>query len=216
MAAALLATAACGTTSTTGTNAAEGAKAAAGAQPWAGSAASPSGPTDAPLESPDATGTPTTSPGAGGAVAAGAAALAAVSGTVTEIDRAGDTGVWRVVVVGEDGTENYVRVDNTGKVVAGPSAEANDPMEKAAYKALADAAKVTYTEAADKVTAEAPGAEITELQLDMDKGVAVWEAKTVTPDGARKKVKINAADGSVVTPPPPDGGYSTPWPTSTG
>ncbi|MFI6289950.1 PepSY domain-containing protein [Nonomuraea sp. NPDC050790] len=139
------------------------------------------------------------SPGADGVKKAGEAALAAVEGTVTGLDS--DDGVWKVTVVGADGAESKVRVDAmTWKVVGTPSAEADDDAEKAKHKARAEAAKISYSDAAEKVAGEYPDATIEELSLDRDNGTVVWEADVTTADGAKAKVKVNADDGSVVSP----------------
>ncbi|MFI9551985.1 PepSY domain-containing protein [Nonomuraea endophytica] len=152
-----------------------------------------------PPADPSDMGSPSAGVGADDVKKAGEAALAAVEGTVTGLDS--DNGVWKVTVIGADGAESKVRVDAmTWKVVGTPSAEADDEAEKAKHKARAEAAKTTYTDAAEKVAGEYPDGKITELSLDRDNGTVVWEADVTAADGTKAKVKVNADDGSVVSP----------------
>ncbi|GAA0925083.1 hypothetical protein GCM10009560_26280 [Nonomuraea longicatena] len=153
--------------------------------------------------------------------AAGKAAEAAVSGTVTELDWEKSDNLWKVTVVSTDGTENNVSIDGkTGKVVSGPSAESSSADEKAQEKDLADSAKLTYAQAVEKVQEEYPGAKIHELKLTKSNGTPVWKAEYLTSEGTKGKVLISAEDGSVVTPSPSSSESpsesESPMPTSTG
>ncbi|MFD9945515.1 PepSY domain-containing protein [Nonomuraea sp. NPDC059023] len=152
-----------------------------------------------PPADPSDMGSPGAGTGADDIKKAGEAALASVEGTVTGLDS--DNGVWKVTVIGADGAESKVRVDAmTWKVVGTPSAEADDDAEKAKHKARAEAAKTSYSDAAEKVAGEYPDGKITELSLDRDNGTVVWEADVTAADGTKAKVKVNADDGSVVSP----------------
>ncbi|WP_327086250.1 PepSY domain-containing protein [Nonomuraea sp. NBC_01738] len=142
-----------------------------------------------------------------------AAAAAVPDTTVTSLELAENGKAWKVSVVDDEGTEHTMRIDaETAKVITGPTAEQDDATEKAEYLEMAKAATVAYDEAAEKAMAEAEGAMVTELKLENWQGKVVWKAELRTPEGVKKKVMIDAAEGTVITPSP----KATPTMESTG
>ncbi|MEU6710947.1 PepSY domain-containing protein [Nonomuraea sp. NPDC046802] len=170
------------------------------------------------------TGSPPGSPGQAGATQLRQAAQAALSAVpnskIILIKSEAEGRRWEVRVVGEDGTEHQMDVES-GKVVRGPSTEESDEAEKAKHRELVKAAKLDYSQAADKILAAVPGGRITELNLDNEQGKTVWEADVLTANGAKQEVAVDAVTGEVTrssatTMSPPASPGTTESPGSTG
>ncbi|NUT44062.1 MAG: PepSY domain-containing protein, partial [Thermoactinospora sp.] len=125
------------------------------------------------------------------------AAIAAVPGSkLISIETEENGKLWEIQVVGADGTEHEMDVQN-GKVVSGPTTKEEDADDKAKHRARIAAAKLDYAQAADKIAAAVPEGRITELNLDTEKGKTVWEADVMTPDGTKHEVAVDAGTGTV-------------------
>ncbi|GAA3657991.1 hypothetical protein GCM10022224_021560 [Nonomuraea antimicrobica] len=147
------------------------------------------------------TGSPTGSPGTVSLEhlkQAAQAAIAAVPGSkLVAIESEENGRWWEAHVVGEDGTEHKMDIEN-GKVVRGPTTEEEDAAAKAKRKEELAAAKVDYVQAADKLVAAVPEGRIAELRLGTEHGKTVWEGELVTPDGTKHEATVDAATGEVV------------------
>ncbi|PQM48594.1 hypothetical protein C1Y40_01190 [Mycobacterium talmoniae] len=103
---------------------------------------------------------------------------------------------WEVEVVTADGTKQEVKVSADGsEVTDGPHKKFGS---KTKHRELVDAAKLDYRQAVDKVTQAVPG-RITELDLDTEDGVTVWEADVHDSGDAKHEVSIDAGSGDVVS-----------------
>lgn len=162
------------------------------------------GPATSGVSSTGSTGTTSTASGstapgvaAGDLAAAGKAALkAAGSGTIISIERE-DSGVWEVKLAAADGTETEVHVTADGTVTAGPETKADDADDKAENVRFLDAAKLSWSDAADKLTAAQAGT-VVELNLDDHAGGIVWEGDVIDSSGAKHSVAVDAATGAAV------------------
>ncbi|QCQ92068.1 PepSY domain-containing protein [Rhodococcus sp. SGAir0479] len=130
---------------------------------------------------------------------AGAAAVAAVpGGTLVSIETEHD-GTWEAQVVTPDGVEHHVDVSPDGATVLGaPRVDEEDESDRAKHRERVQAAVLDYAAAADAVRAEVPGGAVTELDLDSDNGVTVWEADVIDGSGTKHEVTIDAATGQVL------------------
>ncbi|MEV4063141.1 PepSY domain-containing protein [Nonomuraea dietziae] len=141
------------------------------------------------------------SPGAGAAdlQKVGKAATEAVEGgTLISMESEDDGRLWGVHVVGSDGVEQQLDVDaKSGDVVSGPTAEDDDPGDKARLMALVKGAELTYEDAAEKVAGSVPEGKITELSLDRHEGKVIWEADVTGSDGSKHEVRVDAKEGTV-------------------
>lgn len=131
-------------------------------------------------------------------VHAGRTALAQSSGgTVTAIDSEDDGAYWEVKIARTDGQHAKWRVSADGsRIQGGPRESRMSDRSKTKWQRRLAAAKLDFAQAVDKITGTRPG-RITELELDDHRNTLVWEAEVRSTDG-KYKVKIDAADGSVV------------------
>ncbi|HEX4813499.1 MAG TPA: PepSY domain-containing protein [Nonomuraea sp.] len=124
------------------------------------------------------------------------AALAAVPGsTLISIESELSGRLWEVHVVDRDGVEHQMDVES-GAVVRGPARESGDAEDRAELQELVRASRLGYAQAADRIAATVPEGWISELNLDRERGKAVWEADVVTPDGTKHSVTIDAMTGT--------------------
>ncbi|MCK2218040.1 PepSY domain-containing protein [Actinomadura sp. ATCC 31491] len=162
---------------------------------------SPTGgvPSGAPAGTSPGTSSPSPGVGAGDLKRAAQAALAAVPGsTLVSIELEENGTRWEAHVIDRDGTEHQMDISGS-KIVAGPSLEDDDAEDKAEHRKLADAVKVDYAQALDKVAATVPEGRITELNLDTEHGKPVWEADVVVPNGTKHEVAVDAVTGAATT-----------------
>lgn len=133
-------------------------------------------------------------------LAAAKTALDAVpDSTVISIETEHNDTQWEVEVVTADGTEYEVEVSGDGKqVVSGPHEESDDAKDKAKHRDRVAAAKLSYADAVTAITDAVPG-RITELNIDTEDGVTVWEADVIDADNVKHEVSIDAATGKVLT-----------------
>ncbi|WP_139980078.1 PepSY domain-containing protein [Nocardioides litoris] len=139
----------------------------------------------------------------GAVLAAASTAVAAVPGsTLFSVDRE-DAGTWEVTVVTEDGTENDVDVDEAGTtVVGGPRVDrddADDADDLAERQQLLADATVDHEAAVRTAAAEAgAGSELTDLDLDLERGQAVWQVGFGDDTATEQTVLVDAVTGEVV------------------
>ncbi|WP_157963889.1 PepSY domain-containing protein [Actinocorallia populi] len=150
--------------------------------------------------SPAAASSPGTAAAAPGDLdAAGAAALKAVpNSTLISIETEGSG--WEVQTVTADGTEHELMVNADGSQIIRNDTKQEDAEDKAKHQERVKAAKIDYSEAAQKMHSAVPNAQITELNLDTWRGTTVWEGDLQTSDGAKHSVKIDAGSGKVLLP----------------
>jgi uncharacterized membrane protein YkoI len=131
--------------------------------------------------------------------AAGRMALEAVpGGTVTSVEAERGGSAWEVHVVTADGTSHEVAVSADGsKVLATPTAEADDAADRAKHRDRAKAATVDFAKAAS--IAAVHGTQLRELELDTQGGRTVWEADVVDDARGKHKVTIDAGTGEVIS-----------------
>ncbi|MFF1553258.1 PepSY domain-containing protein [Rhodococcus erythropolis] len=130
--------------------------------------------------------------------AAGTAVGAVPGSTVVSIETERD-GTWEVQVVTADGVEHEMDVSGDGAdVVAGPVSDNEDEVDRAKHRARVQAARLDYAAAVDAILAAVPNGTITELNLDGENGVTVWEADVLDDSGVKREVTIDAATGQVL------------------
>ncbi|MEU6114685.1 PepSY domain-containing protein [Streptomyces sp. NPDC047117] len=131
---------------------------------------------------------------------AAAAALKAVPGTVTEVDLDDDeSGVaWDVNVLGKDGKWHDITVGADKAEVRGQHVDQDDDGDegKDRVRSALNDASVDIAQAAGKAAAHGT---VVSVELDgPDHGKKlVWEAETVTKDGAEHHVNVDPKGGAV-------------------
>ncbi|OUE22412.1 hypothetical protein BFL36_09975 [Clavibacter michiganensis] len=168
----------------------------AGSAPASAPGAAPSAASAVPTAGADGT---AQLPADGALAAAVDTAIAAVPGSaLLSVDlEAGGTS-WEVVVVEQDGREHEVHTGADGSAVtAGPVADTADADDLAENQALLQGARIAHADAASAMTGAVAGT-ITELGLDEDRGVIVWEGDVVDASGVTHGVRVDAGSGEVV------------------
>ncbi|QWS33350.1 PepSY domain-containing protein [Curtobacterium aetherium] len=147
----------------------------------------------------EGTGTGTTAADGKSLAAAAATARTAVgSGTVTSIEQEAGGTSWEVVVVTADGNEQEVHVAADGKrTTAGPTKETSDADDVAENERFVEAADLTVSQAASRLTGTVAGT-VTELGLDDHAGTVVWEGDVLDGSGATHSIRIDAGSGKVL------------------
>ncbi|WP_214327522.1 PepSY domain-containing protein [Nonomuraea sediminis] len=130
---------------------------------------------------------------------AGAAATDAVQGsTILSVQAENDGKIWEIQLAGPDGTEHVLEVDAAGKAISEPRVKDTGSSEKARVVGLVKAAKQTFKDAVEKVSAAVPQGEITHISLDRyNDNALVWDADVMGPGETWHGVKVNAEDGTV-------------------
>jgi uncharacterized membrane protein YkoI len=127
-----------------------------------------------------------------------AATNAVKSSTVLSVQSENDGQIWAVQLTGPDGTEQLLEVNASGKVVSAPRVKDTGQQEKARVMAIIKDSKVTFNQAAEKVSAAVPNGKITHMSLDRyNDSLLVWDVDVVTPDGTSQALKVDAKDGTV-------------------
>ncbi|WP_271222302.1 PepSY domain-containing protein [Streptosporangium carneum] len=128
-----------------------------------------------------------------------AAAVNAVKGsTVLSVQAENDGRIWGVQLAGPEGAEQLLEVDASGKVVSGPRTKVTGEEEKARVTGIVKDSRLSYEEAAKKVSSSVPHGRITHMSLDRyTDNLLVWDVDVVTPDGVWHEVKVDAKDGAV-------------------
>ncbi|WP_432145911.1 PepSY domain-containing protein [Streptomyces sp. bgisy084] len=120
---------------------------------------------------------------------AAAAALKAVPGTVSgldlDVDRAGL--VWEADVLGKDGKWHEVTLDAGNARVLNQRIDHDDDDDADERAALRNA----HTDAASAARTAAPHGTVTSVDLDDDRGKAVWEVETLAKDGKEHKLVVD-------------------------
>lgn len=125
-------------------------------------------------------------------------ALEKVPGTVDEVELENEDGliVYEFEIVGEDGSEQDIEVDaKTGEIV---KVEADDDENDDFSQAdLAKQAKITKDEASEKALEQVPGT-VTEVELDDENGLVVYDVEINAEDGTQQSVEVDAKTGKIV------------------
>ncbi|MGE7666882.1 PepSY domain-containing protein [Ureibacillus composti] len=125
-------------------------------------------------------------------------ALEKVPGTVDEVELENEDGliVYEFEIVGEDGSEQDIEVDaKTGKIVKVEDDDGeNDDVSQAE---LAKQAKITKEEASEKALEQVPGT-VTEVELDDENGLVVYDVEINAEDGTQQSVEVDAKTGKIV------------------
>jgi len=123
-------------------------------------------------------------------------------GRVTEITWESKDGrpVWEVDLA-VDGREHEILVDaNSGAVL---EIERKGRISRSKQRRL-DEATLPFEAAMSEARAQTGGGFVKKVDLDQERGRAVWEFDVETPDGHRVEVDIDAASGRVASVPPAD------------
>ncbi|BBY25513.1 hypothetical protein [Mycobacterium stomatepiae] len=130
---------------------------------------------------------------------AGSVALATVPNGKVTLIRSQDTGSWRVVVAAPDGTDQSMDVSSDGvTLMVGPTPTNESDTDKAQTRAWAQAARVDYRAAAEKILATIAGASISELSLGDSNGTTVWQAVAWDSYIVEHRVTIDAVSSDVI------------------
>jgi uncharacterized membrane protein YkoI len=119
--------------------------------------------------------------------------------TLVSIEEEEKGSLWEVEVALSDGGRHEVVLSRDGNtVVAGPRAKKQSESDKAGYRDRVAAAKIDYRAAIRQILQAVPDGVITELELDRENGMIVWEADVLDASQAKRSVLIDASDGSVI------------------
>ena len=120
------------------------------------------------------------------------------SGDVVSIQSKNQGDLWEVEVFTPNGVKHEVDVSGDGSaVVSGPARARQDAQGAAKFRARLDQATLDFEEAAQAIVSVVAG-QITEMDLDDESGLVVWEADVMDSSGVRHEVAIDAATGDVV------------------
>jgi len=119
--------------------------------------------------------------------------------TLVSIETERDGTVWEVQLVLSDGSEYEVELSADGETVVGqPRAKDESAADRAKHQDRVKAATLDYRAAVQRILEIVPGGRITELDLDSENGVTVWEADVRDQAGAKHPVVIDAGDGRTI------------------
>ena len=161
--------------------------------------------TDDDTAAPSPTATPEPAPadatGDQELIAAARTALGAVGGsTLFTVDR--DNGGWEVSVVAADGTESDVSVSADGtQITRGPDVDrddSDDTDDLSERQQLLRDASVKFTAALTTARAEAPGATVDSIDLELEAGRATWDVQLGEDTADERTVIIDAVTGDVL------------------
>jgi hypothetical protein len=121
------------------------------------------------------------------------------NGTLMFIRSSEESGTWRVLVATPDGTQQSMDVSSDGvTVMVGPTPTNESDADKTQNRARAQAARLDYRAAVNKIMAAVRDASVTELNLGDSNGTAAWEADVWDYYIVEHKVTINAASGELI------------------
>lgn len=151
-------------------------------------------------ESSASTGSGPPKSGATTLVTAARTALAQMEGsTLISIETERNGAAWEVQLVTSDGTGQEMELSADGThVVAGPVAKNEDVADKTRHLDRINAAKSDYGDAAQKILSAVPNGNITELDLDSEKGTTVWEADVVDESNVKHSVQTDAVTSEIL------------------
>lgn len=137
--------------------------------------------------------------GTASAEKAAAAAVNAVAGsTALSVQSENGGAIWGVQLADPDGTERLLEVDASGKALSEARVKDTGKEEKTRVKGIIKGAKVTFEEAARKVSSAVPQGKIAHMSLDRySNDLLVWDVDVVTSDGTWHEVKVDAKTGAV-------------------
>ncbi|MEV4548570.1 PepSY domain-containing protein [Nonomuraea wenchangensis] len=103
--------------------------------------------------------------------------------------------LWEVQLAGPDGTERLLEVDDSGKV---SGVKDTGQGEKARVMGISKDARLSFDDAAAKVSSAVPEGRITHMSLDRyGDDTLVWDADVLTSEGVWRLVKVDARTGAV-------------------
>lgn len=172
------------------------------ASPPSSAAAVPSSQSMAPSSggSSSPTGQATPESGAAALLEAARTALAQLpDSTLISIETERNGTAWEVQLITADGTEQEMELSADGtEVVTQAVAKNEDIADKSKHLDRLKASKLNYEEAVQKILPAVPNGNITELNLDSEQGITVWEADVVDESNVKHSVQIDAASGAVL------------------
>ncbi len=99
-------------------------------------------------------------------------------------------------LAGPDGTERLLEVDDSGKVSGGRVNTGEG--EKGRGMGISKDARLSFDDAAAKVSSAVPEGRITHMSLDRyGDDALVWDADVLTSEGVWRLVKVDARTGAV-------------------
>ncbi|SET82391.1 PepSY domain-containing protein [Nonomuraea wenchangensis] len=105
--------------------------------------------------------------------------------------------LWEVQLAGPDGTERLLEVDDLGRV-SGVRVKDTGQGEKARVLGISKDARLSFDDAAAKVSSVVPEGRITHMSLDRyGDDALVWDADVLTSEGVWRGVKVDARSGAV-------------------
>ncbi|MFC5805041.1 PepSY domain-containing protein [Streptomyces formicae] len=113
--------------------------------------------------------------------------LGAVAASAVLVSGCGDAGKDEVSAAATTPPAQRVNQPTTGGLT-------EDQTER---KALVDAAKTGWEEAADAAVAKVPGGKLVEIELKRSDGVMEWDSEIATADGTSHDVQVDAVTGQV-------------------
>lgn len=120
---------------------------------------------------------------------------AAGGGTATGADLQDSASVWEITVV-HTGIEHDVHVGSSG--VMHQEQEPEDVTDQAEAERRISDAKLDINAAASAIGKYQDGT-LTELSLDDHLGTTTWDGTVIAANGATREVRINAANGTLVS-----------------
>ena len=118
--------------------------------------------------------------------------------TVVGVESEDDDSRWEVELQVSDGTIFEVEMSRDGLSVLQDPVEKNDsPESKEKHRTRLEADQIGFQVAASTAVGEVPGV-ISELGLDTEDGVVVWEADVHDENGTKHEIKIDSETGEVV------------------
>lgn len=122
------------------------------------------------------------------------AATAVSNGRPFDLEIESDDGRQVVdIEVASDGNEFEVRIDQTGTEILAQR-QAGTPSDDVAK---AEAAEIDATRALQTAVEREPDATVTEIQIDTEGGVVVWQIELVRPDGSEIEIDVDAQTGAI-------------------
>ena len=97
------------------------------------------------------------------------------------------------IEVASDGNEFEVRIDQAGAEIISQR-QVGTPSDDVAK---AEAAQVDANRAMQTAVEREPDATVSEIQIDTERGVVVWQIELVRPDGSEVEIDVDAQTGAI-------------------